>query len=137
MAIEIKADRREIGSLSYLEIPIKESGGGNLWILISGITLIGLDVDSPPDTYDFYIETNYRLRDNDRLVNSCVFPWLSSIGTDNNFDEHSPMTVGLNEASVQKDTSNIITLYTKAELGGDTTLFRIGFHINLLVSRQF
>lgn len=130
--ILLAADLGDVGSVSHLEIPTQGPGEANLLVFINGITLSGQDVDSEnPDPLEMIIETDYKLRDNDVLINSSAYACLASFGA----DDDRTLEVALDDVAVIRRTSNVIALRVTGQLVGDTTLFRVAYQVNLLLSR--
>jgi hypothetical protein len=121
-----------MGSFGHLEIPIQGPGGANLLVCINGITLRGLDVDSDEEVpIRIVVETEYKLRDDDQIGGIAAYASLASIAADGG----EPLEIALDEISAIRRTSNVVALIVTGKLLGDTTLFRIGYQINLTLVR--
>jgi hypothetical protein len=134
--IEVAADMGEVVDARHLEIPVQGPEGANLLVFINGVTLKGLDTDDDFRTrafspVNFFIDTDYKLRDDDRLIQSSAYACLSSIGA----DDSTPFLLALDETIVKVRTSRVIQLYLNGAVEGDTALYRIGYQVNLLVLR--
>jgi hypothetical protein len=127
----VEADFGDIGSSGHLEIPIRGPGRANLLVFINGITLREFDREwDVRFPFDMYIQTDYKLRDGDVLINSSAYACLAAFAVDENV-----MEVALNETGVILRTSNIITLKVSGDILGDIDLLHVGYQVNLLVSR--
>ncbi len=130
--ISLATDLGEVGSIGQFEIPISGPAGANLLVCINGITLRGLDIDwEEPLPIRIVVETEYKLRDDDQVVGIAAYATLASIATDGG----GSFEIALNDVSAIRRTSNIVALIVNGELLGDTTLFRIGYQINLTLRR--
>jgi hypothetical protein len=133
--IPIAADMGEVGSARHLELPI-QGPDANLLVLINGITLKGLDTDHDfgsrdRTAVDFFIDTDYKLRDDDVLTDSSTFVSLASIGA----DDSTTFLLALDEVSVNVRTSKVVQLHVRGAVEGDTAIYRIGYQVNLAVLR--
>ena len=127
----VEADFGDIGSSRHLEIPVRGPGSANLLVFINGITQSQFDIDwEEVYPFDMFIQTDYKLRDGDLLVNSSAYACLAAFAVDEN-----AMEVALNETAVIRGTGNVITLKVSGDVLGDIDLLHVGYQVNLLVSR--
>jgi hypothetical protein len=127
----VEADFGDIGSSRHLEIPVRGPGIANLLVFINGITQSEFDIEwDEVYPFDMFIQTDYKLRDGDLLVNSSAYACLAAFAVDENV-----MEVALNETAVIRGTSNVITLKVSGDILGDIDLLHVGYQVNLLVSR--
>ena len=131
--VPLATDLGGVGSFGHLEIPIQGPGGANLLVCINGITLSGLDVDWDEEVpIRIVVETEYKLRDDDQIIGAiAAYASLASIAA----DDDKPLEIALDEISAIRRTSNVVALIVTGKLLGDTTLFRIGYQINLTLVR--
>jgi hypothetical protein len=135
--VYVAADRGDVGSASYLEIPIAGPGEANTLVIVDGIAIPDLGTDENFNTenttrLDFLIDTNYRLGDHDRLIDQSAYVCLSSIDA----DDSTEFRLALDATDVVvRPTGNIVQLKVSGAFGGDTGLHRIGFQANLVVAR--
>jgi hypothetical protein len=125
-----------VASAHHLEIPIVGPGRANLLVVIDRIAIPELATDEVLETeettrIDFLIDTDYKLRDADALIDSSAYVTLSSIDADDSTD----FLIALDTTEVKVRTSNVIQLKASGAVGGDTGLHRIGYQVNLLVMR--
>jgi hypothetical protein len=135
-SIEISADLNQVASAHHLEIPIIGPGRANLLVIVDGIAIpdvatdeyIGSE-DSTP--FDYFIQTDYKLKDDDVIIDSSAYVTLSSIDA----DDSTNFLIALDVAEVLVKTTNVIWLHISGGFEGDTGLHRIGYQVNLVVSR--
>jgi len=127
-----------VASARHLEIPIQGPGAATLLVVINGVAIP--DVIIPEDLhdseartpFDFFIDTDYKLRDDDRLLGSSAYVSLASIDS----DDSRKFLLALDSTEVKVRTSKVIQLKANGALEGDSGLHRIGYQVNLLVERQ-
>jgi hypothetical protein len=135
--IEVSADKDEVESARHLEIPIQGPAPANLLVQINGIAKPELDLfgtQTGPNeiaTVHVYIDTDYKLRDDDVLVNSAVYACLASIDC----DESPPHRWALDQTNIVLRTSKVIALHATCVLQNDVALHRIGYQVSLLIAR--
>jgi hypothetical protein len=140
--VYMAADRGDVGSASYLEIPLAGPGEANTLVIVNGIAIPDLATNENLGTedtirLDFLIDTNYNLRDNDLLIDHSAYVCLSSIETDDDEGEGGEFRLALETADVLvRPTGKVVQLKASGAAGGDTGLHRIGFQLNLLVRRE-
>jgi hypothetical protein len=135
-SILVAADLGGVASARHLEIPIVGPGRANLLVVANGVALPELTTDEVLGTeettpIDFLIDTDYKLRDNDVLIDSSAYVTLSSIDADDSTD----FLLALDSTEVKVRTSKVIQLKASGAVGGDAGLHRIGYQVNLLVMR--
>lgn len=136
--IHLEADMGEVGSLGILELPILGPGSANFLVILNGITLRGFDTDADFETVrnrtfvETFIDTNYQLRENDILLNSSAYATLNSIQT----DDDSNVQLALDDVEVNVRTSRVIQIKINGNAEGDGGIYRIGYQVNLLISRR-
>jgi hypothetical protein len=139
-SVELAADMGDVVSARYLEIPIKGPGQANNLVVIDGIAVPDLDTNEkfglenpvPPVRVNFFIDTNYKLGDDDSLIDHSAYVCLSSI----NADDSTEFRLALDGTDVKVRTSKVVQLIAFGGVGGDTGLMRIGFQVNLLVRKS-
>jgi hypothetical protein len=135
--IQIAADMGEVTAARHLEIPIQGPGRANLLVCINGITVKGFDTDDDfrngrePTGIEIFIDTDYKLRDDDVLVNATAYACLASMGT----DDSTGFQLALDDSFVEVRTSRVVRLRLTGQAEGDTAIYRIGYQANLLVMR--
>jgi hypothetical protein len=135
-SISVAADMGGVASAHHLEIPIAGPGRANLLVITDGVAIPDLSTDETLGTedttpIDFFIDTDYKLRDSDALLDSSAYVTLSSIDADDSTD----FVIALDSTEVRVRTSNVIQLKASGAVGGDTALHRIGYQVNLLIMR--
>jgi hypothetical protein len=80
---------------------------------------------------DFFIDTDYKLLDNDVLIDGSAYVTLSGIAADDSTD----FLLALDTTEVRLRTSKVVQLKVSGAVAGDTGLHRIGYQVNLLVMR--
>ena len=104
-------------------------------VCINGITLKGFDTDEDfrngreRTGIEIFIDTEYKLRDSDVLVNSTVYACLASMGT----DDSTGFELALDKSFAEVRTSKVVGLRLTGRAEGDTAIYRIGYEANLLV----
>ena len=135
--IQIAADMGEVTAARHLEIPVRGPGPANLLVCINGITLKGFDTDEDfktrrePTDIEIFIDTDYKLRDDDELVNSTAYSCLASMGT----DDSTGFQLALDECFAEVRTSRVVRIRLLGRAEGDTAIYRIGYQANLLLVR--
>jgi hypothetical protein len=135
--VQIAADMGEIVDPRHLEIPVQGPGRINLLVCITGVTLKGFDTDDDfrngriRTDVEIFVDTDYKLRDDDVLVNSSAYACLASMGT----DDSTGFQLALDESFAEVRTSRVVRLRLTGTAEGDTGIYRIGYQVNLLVMR--
>jgi hypothetical protein len=135
--IEISADLDQVASAHHLEIPIVGPGRANLLVVVDGIAIpdvatdefIGTEASTP---FDYFIQTDYKLKDDDLLLDSSAYVTLSSIDA----DDSTNFLIAMDTTEVLVRTTRVIWLHVHGGFEGDTGLHRIGYQVNLVVSRS-
>ena len=136
VAADMGAVTGGVASAHHLEIPIVGPGRANLLVVIDGIAIPDLATDEALGTedttkVDFLIDTDFKLRDDDKLIDGSAYVTLSSIDADDSTD----FLLALDNTEVKVRISNVVQLKASGAVGGDTGLHRIGYQVNLLVMR--
>jgi hypothetical protein len=140
--VYVASDWGDVASARYLEIPVSAPGEANTLVIVDGIAIPDLATDENLHTedtihLDFLIDTNYKLGDNDLLIDHSAYVCLSSIEADDDQGDGGEFRLALETADVLVGkTSKIVQLKVSGAAGGDTGLHRIGFQLNLLVRRE-
>jgi hypothetical protein len=126
-----------VASARHLEVPITGPGRANLLVIANGIAIFDIETDEALGTedltaFDFLIDTDFKLKDNDALLDSSAYACLSAIQADDSTD----FRVALDSTEVKVRTSNVIQLKVSGEFEGDTGIHRIGYQVNLVISRR-
>ncbi|PYQ26617.1 MAG: hypothetical protein DMF56_23690 [Acidobacteria bacterium] len=135
--IQIAADMGEVTAARHLEIPVQGPGRANLLVCINGITLKGFDTDEDfrngrePTDIEIFIDTDYKLRDDDVLLYSTAYSCLASMGT----DDDTGFQLALDQSFAEVRTSRVVRIRLTGTAEGDTAIYRIGYQANLLLAR--
>lgn len=126
----------QVASARHLEIPIGGPGRANLLVVVDGVAVPDLATDEQLGTEDataveFFIDTDYKLRDDDVLLDSSAYVTLASIDA----DDSTAFRLALDATEVVVRTSKVVQLHVSGGVGGDTGLHRIGYQVNLVVMR--
>src|SRR5882672_11186944 len=130
--IQLAVDMGDVTAAAHLEIPVQGPGNANLLVCINGITLRGFDTDDDfgngrePTDIEIFIDTDYKLRDDDVLLNHTAYASLASMGT----DDSTGFQLALDQSFVEMRTSRVIRLRLTGKAEGDTALYRIGYQAN-------
>ncbi len=139
--LSVSADQGQITNPRFLEIPIQGPKPANLLVTLTGVAIVVPDDeawDQLNDGYsgsttagDIYIETNYKLRDSDELVDQATWVSLASIDADDDPD----FIIAINSAETLERTSNVIQVHVAALTNDDASILRISYQSNILVNR--
>jgi hypothetical protein len=135
----VYADQGQVANPQFLEIPIQGPAPANRLVIVTGVAIVAADEDNwhlltgggedSSAKGDIYIETNYKLRDNDQLIDSATWISLASIEGDDDPD----FTLAVDSAEALKRTSNVIQIHVVAATSDDVSLLRVSYQANLLV----
>jgi hypothetical protein len=135
--IEIAADMGDVIGARHLEIPVRGPGRANLLVCIDGVTVKGFDTDADFASgrnltdIEIFIDTEYKLRDDDILLESTAYACLAAIQS----DDDTGFLLALDESFAEVRTSKVVRVRLKGRAGGDTALYRVGYQVNLLLER--
>ncbi len=138
--IGLSFDNGEVGSGRFLEIPIKGPGSANLLVMIDGLAISPIDgtpFNAFSDDAEFHIATNYRLRDQDEMLDASAYACLAEVQADDEPDTGSNFSLTISGTGVVVATTRVIQLQVSAQLAGDTALMRIGYRLNVVLHRTF
>jgi hypothetical protein len=136
--IPLSFDNGDIGSARFVELPVTGRDNANLLVMIDGLALPPFDSipgDAPVDDADLHIGTNYKVKDQDTLIDSSAYACFGGVQADDDASTGSKFDLTLGSTSVVVATSGVVQLNLRIQLAGDLSVTQIGYQVNLVLRR--
>ena len=123
-------DKHQMSSFNHVEIPVRGPDPVTTLVIISGIVITALDIDTPyedqVEAFELFIETEYRLPNKENWVDSAAFAWLAAIDDD---DRHGENGYWIDTVDAQPDVNGRVLLHILGHLRSDARIDRIGYQV--------
>jgi hypothetical protein len=137
--ISLDVDQCEVESHTFCEIPVSGPGLANRLVTITGIAVPAADTTDDSAGGDIYIKTDYIVNSPDQWLNivdgntsllQATTATLASIAVD-----EGEFILAIDEIAAQRNTDGRIQINIRAGIQGDSTLHRISYQANILISK--
>jgi hypothetical protein len=135
MIIPLSVDDGNVGSARFVELPIAGPDGGNLLVMINGLAQLPFETVSVEDGNELRIGTNYKVKDQDVILDASGYVYLSGVQADDNSETGSNINLFLSDVLVTTAASGVIQLKVNFMSWGDLSVPYIGYQANVVLRR--